>query len=54
MAEKIRNNSSWCCDRIEELIEDYKKRKDKCYDSEIRQQAYEMIIEELEEILYCN
>lgn len=52
MANKNRNNASWCCDRIEELIEEYKQRRDSTYDSEGEYLIYDKIIEDLEEILY--
>lgn len=54
MADKKRNNASWCCDRIEELIEWYKKRRDESYDIEGECRVYDKVIEELEEILYGN
>lgn len=52
MAVKKRNNASWCCDKIEELLEEYKQRRDNNYDSEGEYLIYDKVIEELEEILY--
>lgn len=56
MADKKRNNASWCCDRIEELIEEYKKRSYESYDidSERTAKVYRRVAKELEEILYGN
>ena len=53
MADRKRNNASWCCDRIEELLEEYKEIRDRNLDIEDRTySAYKSVIEELEEILY--
>lgn len=49
--EKKRNNASWCCDRIEEKIEDYKISIKETKDEEIRRQL-EIIVDDLETILY--
>ena len=45
-----RNNPSWCCDRIEELIEEYEKKADNSYG--IEHEIYTEIVDELKEILY--
>lgn len=45
-----RNNPSWCCDRIEELIEEYEKKADNSYG--IEYEIYTEIVDELKEILY--
>lgn len=50
MDRKI-NNPSWCVERIQEKIEDYKMSVKETEDSEVRNQL-EIIIEDLEEILY--
>lgn len=47
-----RNNPSWCCDKIEELIEEYEKKSRDTYDSEGAYLIYEQIIEDLKRILY--
>ena len=62
MADKKRNNSSWCCDKIEELILEKKKEIE-----ELNKEADALggeqeiigrvcgimeVVEELEEILY--
>lgn len=46
-----RNNPSWCCDKIEEKIEDYKLSVKETTDENVRRQL-EIIIEDLESILY--
>lgn len=59
MAERKRNNASWCCDQIEEKIKDYKlslTELDKISMSneareEVKRQL-EIVIDDLEEILY--
>jgi hypothetical protein len=48
---KTRNNSSWCCDQIEEKIKDYKLSLTETEEEEIRRQL-EIIIDDLENILY--
>ena len=50
MERKI-NNPSWCVERIQEKIEDYKESVRKTFDPEVRRQL-EIIINDLEEILY--
>lgn len=54
MGDKKRNNASWCCDRIEELLKEYEQRRDASYDIEGEYRVYDTVIEELEEILYGN
>lgn len=49
--ERKTNNPSWCIDRIQEKIEDYKLRVQETADPEVRRQL-EIIIDDLEEILY--
>lgn len=48
--DRKRNNPSWCCDKIEELIEEYKRKADNNYGVEY--EIYTEIVNELEEILY--
>lgn len=52
MADKKRNNASWCCDKIEELLKEYKRRRDATCDIEGEYYIYDKVVEELEEILY--
>ena len=48
-----RNNSSWVCDRLEELMEEYEKAREDSYDeSEIW--TYDKVLNDLESILYSN
>lgn len=49
--ERKTNNPSWCIERIQEKIEDYKKSVKETYNDDVRMQL-EIIIEDLEEILY--
>ena len=49
--ERKTNNPSWCVERIQEKIEDYKKSAKETFDPEVRRQL-EIIIDDLEEILY--
>lgn len=58
--EKKRNNSAWCCDRIEEKIADYKislteiarlSMSDEAKE-EVKRQL-EIVIDDLENILYA-
>lgn len=51
MADRKRNNPSWCCDMIEEKIEDYKISIKETEDEEVRRQL-EIIVDDLETILY--
>ena len=46
-----RNNSSWICDRLEELLEEYKKDKENTYDDGTFW-TYDKVIDDLESILY--
>ena len=48
---KERNNSSWCCDKIEELIKNYKIRIQKTDNQDIKRQL-EIVVNDLENILY--
>lgn len=48
--ERKRNNSLWVCDRLEELIEEYKSKANITYDAEY--EIYSEIVDQLEEILY--
>ena len=64
MADRKRNNDSWCCDRIEELILEKKKEIEELNEEadslggeqEIIGMVYGImeVVEELEEILYGN
>lgn len=45
------NNPSWCIERIQEKIEDYKISCKEIPDEEIRRQL-EIVIDDLETILY--
>lgn len=64
MADKKRNNASWCCDKIEELILEKKKEIEELNkeadslggEQEIIGRVYGImeVIDELEEILYGN
>lgn len=49
--ERKTNNHSWCVERIQEKIEDYKESVRETFDPEVRRQL-EIIINDLEEILY--
>ena len=46
-----RNNSSWVCDRLEELIGDYEKIRADTY-NEGTFWAYDKVIDDLKSILY--
>ena len=46
-----RNNPSWCCDKIEELLLEYKNRQRDSHDP-TEYETYKEIIEDLEKILY--
>ena len=48
---KERNNSSWGCDQIEELIKNYKIRIQKTDNQDIKRQL-EIVVNNLENILY--
>lgn len=49
--ERKRNNPTWCCDRIEEKIKDYKISLTKIKEEEVKKQM-EIVIDDLETILY--
>ncbi len=49
--ERKTNNPSWCIERIQEKIEDYKVSVNKTTNPDVRIQL-EIIIDDLEEILY--
>ena len=48
---KERNNPSWCCDQIEELIKNYKISIQKTDNQDIKRQL-EKVVNDLENILY--
>ena len=48
---KERNNSSWCCDQIEELIMNYTINIQKTDNQDIKRQL-EIVVNDLENILY--
>lgn len=48
---KERNNSSWCCDKIEELIKDYKISIQETDNQDVKRQL-EIVVDDLENILY--
>ena len=48
---KERNNSSWCCEQIEELIKNYKISIQKTDNQDIKRQL-EKFVNDLENILY--
>lgn len=45
------NNPSWCIERIQEKIEDYKISCKETYNEDVRMQL-EIVIDDLETILY--
>ena len=49
--ERKTNNPSWCVERIQEKIEDYKRSAKGTINPEVRRQL-EIVIDDLEEILY--
>lgn len=49
--ERKRNNSSWCCDQIEELVKDYKISVTEMGNEEVKRQL-KIVIDDLEKILY--
>ena len=49
--ERKRNNSTWCCDRIEEKIKDYKDSL-AGIENEAVKIHLKVIIDDLEKILY--
>ena len=50
--ERKRNNSLWVCDKLEELLEEYKRKADSAYG--VDYEIYSDIIDDLEELLYEN
>lgn len=44
------NNPSWCCEKIQELIEEYKNKAENLYG--VEHEIYSDIVDELEEILH--
>lgn len=52
MEDKKRNNPSWCCDQIEELIQKYRNQSESLYLDESIARTYGCVADELEEILY--
>lgn len=59
MSDRKRNNASWCCDQIEEKIEDYKVSLIEFDKLDIPDEAkkkvkrqLEIVIDDLETILY--
>ena len=49
--ERKRNNSSWVCDRLEELLEKYDKEREDTYDFAVFL-TYDEVIDDLKSILY--
>lgn len=49
--ESKRNNPTWCCDQIEEKINDYKISLTEIKKEEVKRQL-EIVIDDLESILY--
>ena len=45
------NNPSWCCDKIEELLQEYKNKQEDSHDP-AEYETYKEVIEDLEKILY--
>ena len=52
MADKKRNNSSWCCDQIEERITDYKLSLTELDKLDISDEAREEVRRQLEIVIY--
>lgn len=50
MENRKMNNPSWCCEKIQELIEEYQRKADSTYG--VEHEVYIDIIDDLEEILY--
>lgn len=53
MADRKRNNASWCCDQIEEKIADYKISIEETEDEDVKRQL-QIVVDDLETILYGN
>lgn len=51
MGNRKMNNPSWCCEKIQEKIEDYKVSIKETKDPEVKRQL-EIVVDDLEEILY--
>ena len=51
--ERKRNNSSWVCDRLEELIAEYEKAREDTYDEGVFW-TYDKVLNDLESILYSD
>lgn len=49
--DRKRNNPTWCCDQIEEKINDYKSSLAEI-DNEAVKKHMEVVIDDLESILY--
>ncbi|MCB5503407.1 hypothetical protein LIP66_01955 [Coprococcus eutactus] len=49
--DRKRNNPTWCCDQIEEKINDYKSSLAEIKEEEVKRQL-EIVIDDLETILY--
>lgn len=45
------NNPSWCCEKIEELLQEYKNKQEDSHDS-AEYETYKEVIEDIEKILY--
>lgn len=45
------NNPSWCCDKIEELLQEYKNKQEDSHDP-AEYETYKEVIKDLEKILY--
>ena len=52
MDKEQKNNSSWCCDRIEELIEKYRNESESSWDIDGACRVYDEVISDLEEVLH--
>lgn len=50
--DRKRNNPSWCCDKIEELLLEYKNKQRDSHDDPAEYETYKEVIEDLEKILY--
>lgn len=50
MEDRKMNNPSWCCEKIQELIKEYKNKEENLYG--VEHEIYSDIVDDLEEILY--
>lgn len=50
MEDRKMNNPSWCCEKIQELIEVYKNKEENLYG--VEHEIYSDVADDLEEILY--